>query len=112
MSDIIDRIKDGFDKKYILQIIGAIAIIVALVLTWQAQAAYALYTLIGVGVLDLYLHFAKKDTISQWIHHLFPRQIDVGIAITILLYTWHVFGPIGFLPVLIGVIMGHLFWQE
>ena len=34
------------------------------------------------------------------------------MMIGLLIYTWAVFGPAGFVPVLIGVIMGHIFWNE
>ena len=61
---------------------------------------------------NIILFFSDEDTISQWVHRLFPRWMDVTIVVLLLIYTWYVFGFEGFTPILMGVIMGHLFWQE
>jgi len=72
-----------------------------------------LTVLICIGVFDLYLYFTKQLTISQRIHRMFPRWIDYGIMIGLLGLTWWLGGgPEAFVPVMIGVIIGHLFWQE
>ena len=92
--------------------IGATFLIVALGLTWLKLTWWALGSLILVGIIDLILVIAGKDTISNWIHDLFPKAIDVTIMVCLLIYTWFVFGPVGFVPVLIGVIMGHIFWND
>ncbi|KKM17327.1 hypothetical protein LCGC14_1676860 [marine sediment metagenome] len=92
--------------------IGAGLLVAALILIWQIQTLYALIILVAVGIIDLILVFKKKDTISAWIHSLFPKQVDIGIMIGLGVYTWAIFGFAGFLPVCIGVIIGHLFWSE
>jgi hypothetical protein len=99
--------------KWLAQV-GAGIIAAALVLTYMEQVKYALICLLVAGIIDLVLELKYKDdpTISQWIHTLFPKKIDVGIVIGLLAASWWVFGPVGFLPVCIGVIIGHLFWQE
>jgi len=97
--------------KYLAEI-GAGMLVAAMVLTWMSLTWVALGVLILVGIMDLYLEITDKETISQWIHRLFPKQIDVGIAIGLLVFTWAVWGPVGFVPVLMGVVIGHLFWQE
>jgi len=97
--------------KYLAQL-GAALLAVALILTWRQYTWPALLTLIAAGGFDLYLEMDNKQTISQWIHSLWGKKVDVGIMIGILIYTWGVFGPEGFVPVLIGCIAGHLFWQE
>jgi len=97
----------------ILQKIGAGLLIAALVLAWQSLTWFALGALILVGLVDLFLVFENKTTISQWIHQLFGKKTDIGIMIGLLVYTWHIFGgPASFVIMLIGVIMGHLFWNE
>ena len=97
--------------KYLAQI-GAALIVAAMVLTWMSLTWVAIGVLVLVGILDLYLEVTDKETISQWIHELFPKQIDWAIAIGLLVFTWAIWGPAGFLPILMGVIAGHLFWQE
>ena len=101
-------------KKYLPQI-GAAFIAAAFVLTYMKETNYALLTLLIAGIIDLFLEIKFKDlpTISQWIHTLFPKAVDVGIVIGLLAITWWLFGgAVGFLPVCLGVIIGHLFWQE
>ena len=95
--------------------VGAGLFIVALVLTYLQLTTYALICLLIIGIIDIFLERKRKDgyqTISQWIHSLFPKKVDVGILIGLLVFTWWVFGPAGFLPVCIGAICGHFFWQE
>jgi hypothetical protein len=112
--DFLEKIKGFFSSIKInyLPKIGAGLLAIALILVWMSHMYISLGLLICVGFIDLYLVFKKHDTISQWIHGLFPKAIDVIIVIGLLIYTWAVFGPVGFVPVLIGVIIGHLFWQE
>ena len=107
-----ERLKVMFSKDFRAQQIGAALIIAALVMTWYAQVATALIILLAVGILDIVLYVKKKKTISQWVHKLLPKFIDVAIVVGILIYSWSVSGPVGFLPICIGVIVGHLFWQE
>ena len=99
--------------KWLAQV-GAGIILVAFVLTYLEQALFALLCLLAVGIIDLVLEIKFKDspTISQWIHSLFPKPVDVVIVIGILVFSWFAFSPVGFLPVCLGVIVGHLFWQE
>jgi len=92
-------------------ITGAALLLIALVLTWLELTWFALAALVLVGVIDIYLVIIKADTISQWVHRQFPKVWDVVVVIGLLVFTWAVFGPTGFLPVLIGVIIGHLFWD-
>ena len=90
---------------------GAALLLIALVLTWLELTWFALAALILVGVVDIYLVIIKADTISNWVHRQFPKAWDMVIMIGLLVYTWAVFGPAGFVPVLIGTIVGHLFWH-
>jgi len=72
-----------------------------------------LIVLICVGVFDLYLLHTKQPTFSQRIHRLFPKWLDIVIMCVLLGCVWWLFGGVGtFVKVLIGVIVGHLFWQE
>ena len=91
--------------------LGALILIIAFILTYFGFWWASLSTFIAVGVIDLFLYFGKRDTISQWIHALFPKWIDVVIMIGLLIFTWVVLGPPAFLTVLMGCTMGHLFWK-
>ena len=95
-----------------LAIFGAGLLLLALILTWLKMTWFALGTLILVGAIDIILVVLKEDTISQWLHRQFPKAWDMVILIGLLVYTWIVFGATGFVPVLIGAIAGHIFWNE
>jgi hypothetical protein len=100
--------------KYLAEI-GAGLIAVSFVLMGMGKHEYALGSLVVVGILDLILSYKDRETITQWIHSLFLRQIDVGIMIGLLVLTWWLMGGgegTTFLPILMGCIIGHLFWNE
>ena len=95
-----------------LAIIGAGLLALALVLAWLKMTWYVLGALVLVGVIDIFLVIMKADTISQWLHRQFPKVWDMVILIGLLVCTWIFFGgPTSVVPVLIGVIMGHIFWD-
>lgn len=71
-----------------------------------------LILLIATGIYDLYLYFTKQKTLSQRVHALFPRNIDLGIMVASLIATWVINGPAFFVPVMLGVIICHLFGSE
>lgn len=72
-----------------------------------------LIILICIGVFDLYLYFTNQLTFSQRIHRLFPKWLDIIIMCVLLGCVWWLFGGVStFVKVLIGVIVGHLFWQD
>lgn len=79
-----------------------------------------LIILIAIGVFDLYLYFTKQKTLSQgWLFDRLGLKIDppsravkAGILIGLMILVW-VFGGVSlFVRVLIGVILGHLLWQD
>jgi hypothetical protein len=109
---IINIIKSLFTREFLPQQIGAALILLVFILTFMAETGYALVLLVGIGIFDLILYFMKKKTISQWYHALFPKVIDLVILIALICFTWWIFGPAGFLPVCIGILAGHLTWQE
>jgi len=94
-----------------LQMIGAGLLVVALLLTWIRFDWIAIFVLGIVGILDIYLLKKHKMTISELIHNLFPRSMDITLMIILLATTWWL-GPPTFLPVMVGVIIGHLLWSE
>ena len=96
----------------ISRLVGVVLLLLAMFLTWMAWTWTAFAVLIAVAVIDIFLVVKKEDTISQWIHKLFPRGVDAGIMVVIGMYTWYIWGFAGFLPVLMGIIIGHLFWNE
>ena len=100
------------NTKRVIAISGAGFLLTALILTWLELTWFALAALVLVGVIDVYLLVIKADTISIWVHRQFPKAWDMVIMIGLLVYTGFVFGWTGFVPVLIGVIVGHLFWSE
>lgn len=95
-----------------LSIVGASLIFVAFVLTFFKLFWFALATFIAVGVIDIVLAVKKEQTISQGIHKWFPQWGDTIVMIFLLACTWAIWGVTGFLPVIMGVIIGHLFWHE
>ncbi len=68
--------------------------------------------LTAVGVYDLYRYFKNKKTISQKVHAWFPKAGDIILLCGILGLIWWIFTPNVFAIVLIGVILGHFFWNE
>ena len=79
-----------------------------------------LIILIGVGIFDLYLYFTTQKTLSQgWLLDRLgikwnpAKWVYQAILIGLLGLTWWQFGGVDtFVRVLIGVIMGHLLWQD
>jgi len=71
----------------------------------------ALGLFIALGAVDIALVVAREKTISQKIHAYFPQKWDYAILAGGLILTWVVWGLVGFLPVLMGIILGHLFWN-
>jgi len=92
-----------------LQKSGTGLLAISLILTWASRPIEALVCLVFVGIIDLWLCYKKLPTISNWVHDLFSKKIDIAIMIGLLVYTWAIWGPVGFVPVLTGVIIGHLF---
>ena len=104
--------KEAFGKKFRLQQIGAILLIVAIVLLLKQMAIPCYIVLGAVLVLDLYLSIRDKKkgdvlTITQWFRPLFPKKIDMIITIAlagVFIYVNPFFG----LFFLMGTIHGHL----
>jgi len=71
-----------------------------------------LIILMLVGVYDLYLYFSGQLTISQHIHKMFPKAIDLVILCVILGVVWYGLGLSTFVVMTIGSILGHLFFQS
>ncbi len=79
-----------------------------------------LIILIVIGGFDLYLHFTKQKTLSQgWLFDRLGIKIDppnkavkAGILIGLMVLVWLLGGVSLFVRVLIGVIIGHLLWQD
>lgn len=79
-----------------------------------------LFVLIGVGIFDLWLYFTGQKTLSQgWglnklgINFDLPKWVLRTIMITLLGLSWWLFGGVStFVKVLIGVIIGHVLWQD
>lgn len=96
-----------------IRIASGVALIAAAVFTGFNVVWAAIVSLLVCGGLDIALAVKKDEqTLSQFIHKQFNNVIDVGIMIGLLIFTWLVFGPASFLPVMLGVIAGHLFWHE
>ena len=96
----------------ILQIVGIALIGLAFIFTYCQWSWIALGTFIAVGIVDIVLAVQKQKTISQGIHKWFPQWGDTIVMVALLAFTWIVWGVTGFLPVIMGVIIGHLFWHE
>jgi len=71
--------------------------------------------LILVGLVDIYRIIRKKDTVSTKVHNWFAgdnRWIDYVILIGLLVIITFIFGQVTFNRIMIGVILGHFFWNE
>lgn len=68
--------------------------------------------MILIGLADIVLLVMKRDTISQRYHRLFPQWLDLVIMIAVLAVIWTYLGAYTFIPVMAGVIIGHLAWHE
>jgi len=79
-----------------------------------------LFILIAIGVFDLWLYFTNQKTLSQgWgfdrlgININPPKWVLRTAMIVLLGLSWWLFGGVEiFIKVLIGVIIGHLCWQN
>lgn len=99
-------------KKYMTQIAAGI-LGVSLLAMLFGNILLGLILLLAAGVIDVILDRKEdQETISQWIHKLFPKKIDVVILIILLVAAWFIAGPSMFLPFCLGAAVGHLFWQE
>jgi hypothetical protein len=96
----------------IIRYIGIVVLALAFPFTWAEFTWIALGMLVTVGLIDLVLVIADKDTVSNWIHDLFPKAIDFILMMGLLVFVWFTWGAAGFLPVIMGVVMGHLFWHD
>lgn len=96
----------------VLRWVGAGLLVMALVLTWFKLTVLALVALAGAVTVDIGLVVGREKTISQWIHALLPRWGDYAVLAALAVFSWAVFGPGVFLPLAVGVVAGHLFWQE
>ena len=74
---------------------------------WAGWAALGLFA--AVGAVDIILGAAKRKTISQKIYAMFPQWADYAILGGLMVLAWATWGPTGWLPVLMGVVFGHLF---
>lgn len=79
----------------------------SVILPWVALGLFVV-----VAAVDIALAFYKQKTISQAIHGAFNQRLDYAILVACLVLTWFVWDLAGFLPVLMGVVLGHLFWRE
>jgi len=104
--------KEAFGKKFRLQQVGALLLVLAVILLLK-EAIVACYLALGVVlVTDIYLAYRDKKegdvlTITQWFRPLLPKKIDTIVTIAlagIFIYVNPVFG----LYFLVGTIHGHL----
>jgi len=111
MKRMFEELKKYFSKDYRLQQIGALALIIVLIFIGLGFFEIPVILLSLIGAFDVTLFLFEKKTISQWIHALFPKAIDMIIGIGLLALGWLIFGPETCLFIFIGFILGHLFWQ-
>jgi hypothetical protein len=68
---------------------------------------------IAIAIYDIYLaRHPEKETITAVYRRLFPRWIDYIIIILCGAGIWYVFGVIPFNFYVLGVVKGHLGWNE
>ena len=106
------KFKEALGKKFRIQQIGIVLLILALVLLLKEAAILCYIALGAVLAIDLYLAYKDKKegdvlTITQWFRPLFPKKIDTIITIAlagVFIYVNPLFG----LYFLMGTIHGHL----
>ena len=86
----------------------------------QGILTIVLLLLLAVGIYDVYLSLKGKHTISERTEGLFPRAVDVGIAVVLLALAWvngewimeHLLiltdGASYFLHALVWTLVGHM----
>ncbi len=76
-------------------------------------ALLIILTFIGIGVLDLYLYFKGKKTLTQKLHRFISKKwMRITILCIVMGMIWWLLGPNWFATILPGVVLGHLFWME
>jgi hypothetical protein len=82
--------------------------------TWVSLVLTAI-----TAIYDIVIVIMKKKTISWWIHSLFNQTIDYivmflvgGIIIKACLYWGNVTKLDNVLGIMLGVVIGHLFWNS
>lgn len=110
--NIIQKIKESWkDNK--LQIIGTViltipSIVFGLLEEWGIGVGFLIATLL----LDLYLVYKKRDTITKWIRRQFYDWFDkvlVGLLTALIVYFVGYGAGYWFF---LGVISGHLLWVD
>jgi hypothetical protein len=108
---------------------GAALIGVAIILMWASRwVGYrspreqrteprllwaSFFVLLFVGALDLFLYLTcgGPGTVTTWIQTNLPNHwlACIGFMLFVVAHTWLIFGIRGMVPVLVGVVVGHLF---
>jgi len=96
----------------IVRIVATVLLALTLVLGLLNLVVFGLITLGVVAVLDLLLHFKKVDTVSQRIHKWFPQWGDFGVLALFGVLIGTRTDYVVFFWVAIGVLLGHLFWND
>ena len=68
--------------------------------------------LLSLAGYDIYLAFKKRQTISQRVHNWTGKWGDIGILTGGMIVMWWIGGPSWFIPMMWGVVVGHLFWYK
>lgn len=96
----------------IAQKVGLICLVSSLASCWLNLYNISLVSLIIASLVEIYLRFTNQLTVSKWIHGLFPKNVDMLIMVGLLGLTLLMFGLSSLLPILMGVIISKLFWNE
>ncbi len=97
---------------FLLQKIGTVLIVVAIVLLLLSQASWSVISsyvvLTAVLIIDLWLVYKKEKTITQWYRAKLPRLVDTILTIALVVVFAVVINPVVGLYFLLGTINGHL----
>jgi cell shape-determining protein MreD len=78
---------------------------------YPAGALIAIAILAVVAVIDLWLEFTKRKTISEWYQAQFPTSADIVFMLAVVLTVMKLnLNPD--LKVILGVLAGHVFWAN
>ena len=92
----------------LLQKIGTVLLIAALVLLFLQKILYCWIVLGALLLLDLWLIYKKEETVTHWYRKWLPKKVDyiLTIGIVVVFVIFH--SPIVGLYLLMGTLNGHL----
>ena len=90
--------------------VGGCLLGIGLVLFFCGLHVTSLVALALVGIVDVVIVLRQGRTISVWLHTRFGKVPDYGVMVFFLCFVAYHMGAPWLNGVLLGIIIGHLFW--